>query len=116
MAFADAIFDGQTVLEGVHAGRADDLIQVRDELTSHRAIPIYVGALGPLLADVQPAILVDARMRKHAQPEVQRGLAPFTIGLGPGLVPGRHADAVVETSWERLGTGADRGSVPPVGR
>ena len=103
MAFADAIFDGQTVLGGVRATRADDLIRVRDELTSHRAIPIYVGTLGTLLADVQPAIIVDARMRKHVQPEVPCGLAPFMIGLGPGLVPGRHADVVVETSWERLG-------------
>jgi xanthine dehydrogenase accessory factor len=103
MAFADATFDGQTVLEGIRAARADDLIRVRDELTSHRAIPIYVGALGSLLAAVQPAILVDARMQKHTKPEVQRGLAPFTVGLGPALVPGRHVDVVVETSWERLG-------------
>jgi xanthine dehydrogenase accessory factor len=103
MAFADAIFDGETVLEGVRAARADDLIRVRIELTSHRTIPIYVGAMGPLLTDVQPDILVDARMQKHGQPEVQRGLALFTVGLGPRLVPGHHADVVVETSWERLG-------------
>jgi xanthine dehydrogenase accessory factor len=103
MAFADAIFDGQTVLEGVRAARVDHLIRVGDELTSHRAIPIYVGAMGPLLADVQPAILVDARMQKHAQPDVQRGLARSQLALVQVSFRGRHADVVVETSWERLG-------------
>lgn len=49
-------------------------------------------------------MLVDARMRKHAAPEVQRGLADLTIGLGPDLVAGRHADVVIETSWDGLGT------------
>jgi len=65
---------------------------------------VYVRDLGPLLANTQPSVLVDARMRKHSAPESQRELAPLTIGLGPGLIAGRHADVVVETSWDGLGT------------
>jgi xanthine dehydrogenase accessory factor len=49
-------------------------------------------------------------MRKHAAPDVQRSLAPLTIGLGPSLVGGRHADVVVETSWEGLGTVITKGA------
>lgn len=63
---------------------------------------MYIRSLRPLLKGIAPALLVDARMEKHATPEVQRGLADFTIGLGPELVAGRHADVVVETSWEGL--------------
>src|SRR5260370_39420457 len=48
-------------------------------------------------------VLVDARMRKRAIPEVQIGYADLTIGLGPALVVGRHAHVVVETSWDGLG-------------
>ena len=103
MAFADAVFDGSAVLEGVHAVRAHDLARVKETVAAHRAIPVYVRDIGPLLADVHPDILVDARMRKHSQPEVQRGLARFTIGLGPALIAGCHADVVIETSWDRLG-------------
>jgi xanthine dehydrogenase accessory factor len=103
MAFADAVFDGHATLEGVHAVRAHDLARVTESLDSHNAIPVYVRDIGPLLANLRPSVLVDARMRKHAAPEIQRELAPLTIGLGPELVAGRHADVVVETSWEELG-------------
>jgi xanthine dehydrogenase accessory factor len=104
MAFADAVFDGHATLEGVHAVRAHDLARVKESLDSRNAIPVYVRDIGPLLANVRPSVLVDARMRKHAAPEVQRELAPLTIGLGPSLVAGRDADVVVETSWDGLGT------------
>jgi xanthine dehydrogenase accessory factor len=86
MAFADAVFDGQAVLDGVRAVRADDLARVKDVLTTGEAIPVYVHDLGSVLRTMQPAVLVDARMRKHAASEVQRGLADFTIGLGPSLI------------------------------
>ena len=104
MAFADAVFDGHATLEGVHAVRAHDLARVKESLDSRNAVPVYVRDLGPLLANIRPSVLVDARMRKHAAPEIQRELAPLTIGLGPGLIVGRHADVVVETSWDGLGT------------
>jgi xanthine dehydrogenase accessory factor len=43
-------------------------------------------------------------MRKHQQPESQRGLAPLTVGLGPNFVAGQTTDVVVETAWGvRLG-------------
>jgi xanthine dehydrogenase accessory factor len=114
MAFADAVFDGSAILENVHGVRAHDLARVKEALAAHRAIPVYVRDIGPLLADLHPAILVDARMRKHAQPEVQRGLAEFTVGLGPSLVVGRHADSVIETSWDRLGAVIAEGTSLPL--
>jgi len=104
MAFTDAVFEGHAALEGVHAVRAHDLARVRESLDSQNAIPVYVRDIAPLLANLRPSVLVDARMRKHAAPEVQRELAPLTVGLGPELVAGRHADVVVETSWDGLGT------------
>ncbi len=110
MAFADAVFDGHAILDEVHATRAHDLVRVKEALAARRAIPVYVGDLGPLLADVRPPVLVDARLRKHSQPEVQLGLAEFTVGLGPSLIAGHHADVVVETSWERLGEVIAEGS------
>ena len=114
MAFADAVFEGSAILDNVRAIRAHDLIGVKEALIGHRAIAVYVRDLGPLLAEVQPDVLVDARMRKHAVPEVQSGLAGFTIGLGPDLVVGRHADSVVETSWEKLGMVLTGGSSLPL--
>jgi xanthine dehydrogenase accessory factor len=114
MAFADAVFDGSAVLDNVHAVRAHDLPRIKETLGSRRAIPVYVHDLNPLLAEIRPEILVDARMRKHDEPEVQLGLAELTVGLGPSLVAGRHADVVVETSWDLLGTIITAGASVPL--
>ena len=99
MAFADAVFDGHAVLDGVRAVRTRDLERVKAALTEHDAIPVYVRPWGPLLKGLHPQVLVDARMRKHSQPESQRDFADFTVALGPGLVAGQHADVVIETGW-----------------
>jgi xanthine dehydrogenase accessory factor len=114
VAFADAVFDGSAILDNVHAVRAHDLPRIKEALASQRAIPVYVRDLGPLLAEMRPEILVDARMRKHEDPEVQLGLAEVTVGLGPSLVAGRHADVVVETSWDLLGTIITAGASVPL--
>jgi xanthine dehydrogenase accessory factor len=103
MAFANAVFEGHAVLDGVRAIRADSLERVKQALAQRDVIPVYVGPWGSLLATLPHRVLVDARMRKHSAPEVQRDFADFTIGLGPDLITGRHADVVIETSWERLG-------------
>lgn len=99
MAFTDAIFDGGAWLEGVEARRVDDLVLLQDVLAVHEAIPVMVIDLPLLLAVLQPNVLVDARMRKHHHPEVQRGLAGLSIGLGPNFVAGETTDMAVETSW-----------------
>lgn len=115
MAFADAVFDGNAVLEDVRAVRADNLERVEGALTAGDVIPVYVRPWGPLLATLGHRVLVDARMRKHRAPDVQRGFADFTIGLGPDLVAGRHADVVIETSWDGLGSVITAGASLPLG-
>jgi xanthine dehydrogenase accessory factor len=114
MAFADAIFDGHSTLDGVRAIRADDLEQVGQALVRREAIPVYVRPWGPLRATLGHRVLVDARMRKHAPAEVQIGYADLTVGLGPALVAGRHAHVVVETSWDGLATVITEGASLPL--
>ena len=114
MAFADAIFDGHASLEDVDAIRARDIAQVRELVASRKAIPVYTRPWGPLLAEIAPGVLVDARMRKHSSPEIQRAAGLFTIGLGPDLVAGQHADVVIETSWEDVGRVIDKGCSLPL--
>jgi hypothetical protein len=84
------------------------LIASRHSWPARRAIPVYLRPLGPLLAKLQPPVLVDARMRKHAAAEVQRGLTPVTIGLGPNFELGRTCDLAVETSWDQVGPSSSR--------
>ncbi|MGD9601826.1 MAG: hypothetical protein AB7Q76_12200 [Gammaproteobacteria bacterium] len=54
-------------------------------------------------------------MRKRAEPEDQRGLAPLVIGLGQGFVAGRNVDRAIETSWGyRLGAVIEDGPTLPL--
>ena len=72
--------------------------------------------LGDVLAAFLPDVLVDARMRKRAQPEPQRGLAPLTIGLGPSFVAGETTDLAIETQWgDALGAVVTQGPTQPLG-
>lgn len=125
MAFADALFDGEASVEGVTAVRVDGLDTLAVALTApERPAGIPVVADGPgadlaaVLQAVLPVVLVDARMRKRAVPERQRGLAPLVVGLGPGFVAGdgpeANVDVAVETSWEDLGRVIERGPTLPL--
>lgn len=108
MAFVDAVFDGQTALDGVTARRVDDLSSLSG-IWASGGVAIYVGAFSDILA-VGWDVLVDARMRKRAQAEDQRSCAPLVIGLGPGFTVGENCHRAIETGWDDLGRIVEAGS------
>jgi len=115
MAFTDAVFDGQATLEEVSAVRVDDLAHLPVLLAKRAVIPVVVTDFAQLLRVVAPDVLIDARMRKRAHPERQRGIAPLTIGLGPNFMAGETTDLAVETKWgETLGTVLTQGATHPL--
>jgi xanthine dehydrogenase accessory factor len=97
MAFADAVFDGVARLDGVEARRAADVDMVKT-LMARKTVAVFVGPFPDLLEAIKPEILIDARMRKRIVPEIQRGSASFTIGLGPNFEAGVTCDVAIETS------------------
>ena len=115
MSFADAWFDGTATLAGIHAQRYDepnDATLPRGQLL----IPMFACPLERVLAALQWDVLIDARMRKRERPEDQRGLAPLTIGLGPGFIANANVHWAVETSWgDQLGAILHKGPTLPLG-
>ncbi|MBI3161114.1 MAG: hypothetical protein HYZ23_01325 [Chloroflexi bacterium] len=115
MSFADAVFDGRAVLDGVEARLVDESSQIGKLLSAHQIIPVMIDKFDSLLQLLRLQILVDARMRKHSQPESQRGLAEFTIGLGPNFIAGETVDVAIETNWgDSLGMIIERGATNPL--
>lgn len=110
MAFADAIFDGETTLDGITAKRVDT-VNVRARLLAPACIPILVSDFYRLVEKLRPQVLVDARMRKHKKPARQIHMAPLTIGLGPNFSAGRNVHIAIETA-----RGEDLGRVITSGR
>jgi len=115
MAFTDAIFDGKAALAGVSAERIDDLSALPRILSERRSIAVVTHDFDQVLHILHPDVLVDARMRKHHQPEVQIHLARLTIGLGPNFEAGITTHLAIETAWgDELGKIISKGNTHPL--
>jgi xanthine dehydrogenase accessory factor len=97
LSLAEAAFTGSVVRAGVRAVRVALPQQAAALLAGRAALPLYLGPLPAALAALRPVAVVDARMRRSARAENQRGEAPLVVGLGPGFCAGDNADVVVET-------------------
>lgn len=115
MAFTDAIFDGCATLDGVDAQLVEKHSLLRALLVVHEILPVTTINFAILIKTLRPNVLVDARMRKHSQPEMQIHLARLTIGLGPNFIAGKNVHLAVETSrGESLGQAIAQGSTKPL--
>jgi chromate transport protein ChrA len=115
MSFADALYHGTAELEGLLAKRAPSLRDLPRMLRCRRALPVVDSPLEEVIARARPQVMVDARMRKHERPELQRGLTPLTIGLGPNFEAGANVDVAIETAWgDCLGAVITSGQTRPL--
>ena len=96
VSFADAVFKGEIKVEDITAQLVDNPGEV-SALAEKSTIPVLVDPTLGYLGEIDPAVVVDARMMKR-QPDTGLDLAPLVIGLGPGFVAGEHCHAVVETN------------------
>ncbi len=95
VAFAQAVYDGTIIVEGVTAIKAAS----RQEIDKHWQaghVPVLVDSCGSIIQEIRPFAVIDARLTK-TNAGMQRDLAPVTIGLGPGFNAGNDVDAVIET-------------------
>lgn len=95
VAFADAVYTGETEVEGIRArlaNGADEVSAIQDA----GQIALLVDPQANVIETLKPLVLVDARMLKR-MPESGLGAAPLVIGLGPGFVAGESCHAVIET-------------------
>ena len=95
VSFAQAVFEGQACVEGVHARLVsiDDI----DKTFSEDVVPVLIDPAGDAIRILHPAVLIDAIIAKRNL-GTSRDMAPFTVALGPGFVAGVDVDCVVETA------------------
>ena len=95
VSFAQAMFDGFAVVEGVKAVCCD----ASDVMTvlNRDMIPVVADSFGQLIGILKPTVVVDAIIAKKNL-GTTRDMAPFTIALGPGFVAGKDVDCVIETA------------------
>jgi xanthine dehydrogenase accessory factor len=96
VAFGEAVYAAEAIVEGIVARRADGLPDVRAALECG-AIPVLVDPLASCRSELKPFVLVDAIMAKRNTGTTGAD-APLVIGLGPGFTAGIDCHAVIETN------------------
>ncbi len=100
--FAEAVVDGEIIVEGVKAslaGSIENALAMFDEGT----IPVLVDPEAKVVEELFPQVVIDARMAKRNLGTTIEE-APLVIGLGPGFEAGIDVHAVIETCrGNRLG-------------
>lgn len=94
VAFAQAVFDGQTVVEGITAELAK--IDQAFDLISQGKVPVLVDPDARCVERLKPWAIVDAIIAKK-NVGTYMSQAPIMIGVGPGFTAGQDVHAVVET-------------------
>jgi xanthine dehydrogenase accessory factor len=96
VAFAQAVYAGETTIQGVTGRRADGPASALAAL-EEGLIPVLVDPEASCRAALRPTVLVDAIMAK-ANTGTSITHAPLVVALGPGFVAAEDCHAVVETS------------------
>jgi xanthine dehydrogenase accessory factor len=105
VSFAEAVYEGETLVEGITARRITDPTDTLRilRLFAQKQIPVLVDPDFQALLSLRPTVVIDGRMRKQA-PEQGINQASLVIGLGPGFEAGLNCHAVIETNrGHRLG-------------
>lgn len=93
--FANAVLEGEAVVEGIRAVKADCFEDI-ESLWCGDDIPVLCDRECNILEDIKPLVVVDAILAKR-NTGTQRSMAPITIGVGPGFEADVDVDAVIET-------------------
>ncbi|MCK8825715.1 selenium-dependent molybdenum cofactor biosynthesis protein YqeB [Fuchsiella alkaliacetigena] len=95
VSFAEAIYQGSFVVEGVMAKKAVDFGEIESVLEQGQ-VPILVDPQAEVINFWQPQVVVDATMAKrNLGTDIED--APLVIALGPGFEAACDADIVIET-------------------
>ena len=112
VAFAQAVFDGETVVEDVKAVKA----LTREEtnaILKEGNIPVIIDPDCSIAKEIKAEVVVDATLAKKST-GMHKDLAPLTIALGPGFKAGEDVDVVIETKrGHNLGRIIFEGSAEP---
>ena len=96
VSFAQAVFDGHTIVEGVTAVKAAAKQDI-EAIWNQGCIPVYVDPEAILLNEIKADVVIDALLAKQ-NIGMRKNMAPRTIALGPGFLAGKDVDIVIETN------------------
>ncbi|MDO5732462.1 MAG: selenium-dependent molybdenum cofactor biosynthesis protein YqeB [Eubacteriales bacterium] len=112
VAFSEAVYHGETKLEGIRARLGKDRESI-DSILASGDVAIAIDPRGEWIETYKPLILIDAILAKRNL-GTWASMAPITVALGPGFEAPQDADVVIETQrGHRLGRLIREGSAIP---
>lgn len=103
VAFSEAVYSGEVIVEGVCARLVKNTIAA-SEAMKEGTIAVLVDPFAekifpedPSEVIVSPEIMIDARMKKQT-PDLGMETVDLMIGLGPGFIAGENCHAGIETN------------------
>jgi xanthine dehydrogenase accessory factor len=96
VSFGEAVYSGETTVEGLTARRVDTPADAR-ALAATEIIPVLVDPQAAAVTALAPQVLVDAIMAKINSGTALRD-APLVVALGPGFTAGQDCHAIIETN------------------
>lgn len=113
VAFAAAVFHGETEVEGIQARLAEP--GTIEAVWREGSIPVLIDPDARIVPSLRPQVLVDAIMAKRNTGTAIED-APLVIALGPGFTAGADCHAIIETNrGHHLGRVILSGSAEPNG-
>lgn len=95
VAFANVLYEKGMKVEGITATVVNSLAET-EAAWQKKQMPVWPEEAGKVCATIRANVLVDATLSKH-NTGVEKAMAPFVIGIGPGFEAGVDVDAVVES-------------------
>ncbi len=112
VSFSEAVYDGKSRVEDMTCVLADSYERAL-QIMSDGHIAMLIDERCAVLEKVRPWALVDGILAKRNL-GTTRGMAPKTIGLGPGFTAGMDVDLVIETMrGHDLGRIIEKGAALP---
>jgi len=96
VAFSEAVYNGNTVVEGLEAVLVQQAVDAYAQWEQGK-IPVFVDPDCDARHQIRPDVIVDAILAKKNTGTTIRD-APLVIGLGPDFEAGRDVNFVVETN------------------
>ena len=95
VSFSEAVYRGETTVEGVKAVLCDFYTSM--DILSDGNIPVIIDPNGNTTETFKPMAVVDCIMAKENL-GTNKNMAPITIGVGPGFNAGEDVELVIESN------------------
>ncbi len=112
VAFSQAVFDNEIVIEGIKGVKVNNINEIYEEIREGN-IPIIIDEKAEIIKELRPNVVVDAIIaKKNLGTSIED--APIVIGVGPGFEAKVDCHLVVETKrGHYLGKVIEEGSAIP---